>query len=101
MNLDSLREVSVHGLRGMDAQECRLVDFLLGAVSPSTERISLVFRDDTAEHVVDEITAELSSNFPIATHGRWVKMTRLNGLELTKLTSDASEHGNSKRLEKE
>ncbi|KAK1632356.1 hypothetical protein QYE76_006671 [Lolium multiflorum] len=90
MSLDSLREVSVRGLRGTDAQECKLVDFLLGAVSPSTNRISLAFRDGTAEHTVDEIAAELPTNFPIATPGRWAKMVRSNGLELTKRTSGAS-----------
>jgi hypothetical protein len=90
MSLDSLREVSVRGLRGTDTQECKLVDFLLGAVSPSTNRISLAFRDGTAEHTVDEIAAELPTNFPIATPGRWAKMVRSNGLELTKRTSGAS-----------
>ena len=80
--LESLREVSVRGLRGTDGEECRLVEVLLGAVPPSIERISLAFRDGTAASVVDEIAAGLRANFPMS--GRWTKMARSTGLQCTK-----------------
>ncbi|CAM0952479.1 unnamed protein product [Alopecurus aequalis] len=82
--LESLREVSVRGLRGTDGEECRLVEVLLGALPPSIERISLAFRDGTAASVVGEIAAGLQANFPLATSGRWTKMERSTGLEWTK-----------------
>ncbi|KAM0921481.1 hypothetical protein ACQ4PT_006860 [Festuca glaucescens] len=72
--LDCVREISIDGLKGMDEQEFRIIELLLGAAPPLLERMSLKF-DDTATLIVDDIAAEIQAHFPgpMAT-GRWVRI---------------------------
>ncbi|KAK3132913.1 hypothetical protein QOZ80_6AG0529460 [Eleusine coracana subsp. coracana] len=68
---DWLRDINVDGLKGTDPEEYGLIELLLRTVPPSLERMSLRFRDAKSA-VVDEVAAEITARFPMAT-GSWAR----------------------------
>ncbi|CAN6197206.1 unnamed protein product [Urochloa humidicola] len=72
LRLDSLREISVDGLKGTDRGECAVLELLLAdAQLPSLHRVSLSFCD-VSTPVVVEIAGEVRARFPMAA-GRWTR----------------------------
>ncbi|KAL6845653.1 hypothetical protein ACP4OV_024476 [Aristida adscensionis] len=73
LQLDSLREISIDGLKGTDREECRVMELLLADALPSLQRVSLKFHA-TAMPVNDEIADEIRERFPMST-GSWTRPT--------------------------